>query len=467
MKKLLSKLLIASLILPAILLVNPPPAYAAANFYLSPAGATVPQGTILSVAIRVSASEAIDATQANLSYPADKLDFVSINTSGSPFDLAAEKSGGGGSVRLASARTGGAVSGDKLVATVSFRAKVDSGSATINFAAGTEADNAGNPVAGGTSGGTYTFASPPPPPPPPDTTAPKITDVKATESSLKGATIEWKTDEAASSTVEYGLNTKYGLSAEGAGSTKDHKVTFTSELLIPGVTYHFRVKSADAAGNVGTGGDANFKTSGYTINVKVVDQKGEPVKGVEVTLASEIQKEKTDKEGIATFKDVAPGKHLVTVASKGGLVSSTVEVKEATEKEIALGKIVPQSAEVKITPPGTDPLWYVAALLAVLIVILVGVAVFFVWKEWQEQRGGKKGGSSTDPKNKKLGFIPIPLKADILSKPISLPPFGSPPKPKNPPEPKTPAKPKESPLAPVIQPKGEPKMEIFRADNKK
>jgi hypothetical protein len=354
----------------------------------------------------------------------------------------------------------GGVTGDKLVATVNFRAKLSSGTATISFAGGTEADSAGNPVAGGTSGGTYTFASPPPPPPPPDTTAPKITDVKVTESSLKGATIEWKTDEAASSTVEYGLNTKYGLSAEGAGSTKDHKVTFTSELLIPGVTYHFRVKSADAAGNVGTGGDADFKTSGYTVNVKVVDQKGEPVEGVEVTLASEIQKAKTDQGGMATFKDVAPGKHLVTVASKGGLVSSTIDVKEATEKEIASGKVEPRSAEVKITPAGTDPLWYVAAALAFLIVILVGVAVLWVWKEWQEKSRGNKEGSTSGSKNKKLGFISVPLKADILSKPISLPPFGSPPKPKNPPEPKTPAKPKNPPPTSAIQPKGESRMEI-------
>jgi hypothetical protein len=151
---------------------------------------------------------------------------------------------------------------------------------------------------------------------------------------------------------------------------------------------------------------------------------------------------------------------LVMVKSKGGLVSSEFEVKEATDQEIAAGKIVSLVAEVKITPAGIDPLWYVAALLAVLIVILVGVAVFFVWKEWQR-------GSSDGSKNKKLGFISVPLKADVLSKPISLAPFGSPPKPKEPAEPKTPvipAKPKNSPPTPTIQPKGEAKMGLSRSD---
>jgi len=450
---------------------------AGGSFYLSPASKTVPQNATFSVAVRVSSTDPINSVSAYLSYPADKLDFVSISTSGSAFDMQVENVGGGGQVKISRGLVG-VVTGDKLIATVNFRAKLSSGSAPITFAAGTAASNAnGDLVVSATSGGTYTFTTPPPPlppPPPPDTTAPKISDVKVTGTAFKGATIEWKTDEAASSTVEYGLNTKYGLSAEGAGATKDHKVAFSSELLIPGVTYHFRVKSADATGNVGTGGDDTFKTSGYTVNVKVVDQKGEPVEGVEVTLASEIQKEKTGKGGIATFKDVAPGKHLVTVASKSGLVSSTIDVKEATEKEIASGKITPQSAEVKITPAGTDPLWYVAAALAGLIVILLAVAGVWGWHAWREKGAGKDGGPPTGSKGKKLGFIPVPLKleSEAAVKTEKAAPVVKPSSVSKPPPPeKTPVAKSQPPKGfeepPVIQPKGESKMEIFRADSSK
>ncbi|OGY22168.1 MAG: hypothetical protein A2113_03495 [Candidatus Woykebacteria bacterium GWA1_44_8] len=445
MKNLLSKLLIINILILSLVFFTSENAFAGGSFYLSPSSKTVPQGTTYSIAVRISSTDPINAVQANLSYPTDKLDFVGISTSGSAFDLQVENTGGGGQVKLARGLVG-TVTGDKLIATVTFRAKVGSGSSSINFTAGTEAvDASGNPVVNATSGGTYTFAPPPAPSPPPDTTAPKITDVKVTETAFKGATIEWKTDEPASSLVEYGPNDKYGLSAEGGGATKDHKVGFSSELLIPGVLYHFRVKSADSAGNIATGEDGTFKTSGYTVQVKVVDQKGNPVEGVEVTLASEIQKAKTDKDGIATFKDVAPGEHLVLVESKSGLVSSMVEVKAATAEEIASGKIPPQGVEVKIIPPRTDPLVYVAALLAGLIVILLGVAAVWGWQEWK----GRGKNTSSGPDNKQPEAALKPTKTE---KPEQQEGQEKTQSPKNPPPPK-----------PVL-PRGESKIEVFRAD---
>ena len=381
MKKLLSQLFASSLIFGTIFLINSQPAYAAANFYLSPSKLTVPQGNTFSVSVRVSSAEAIDSVQANLSYPADKLDFLSISTSGGTFDITAEKSGGGGSVRIGVARVG-AVSGDRLVATVSFRAKVSSGTANISFAAGTEAVAAGNPVGGGTSGGTYTLAAPPPPPPPPDTTAPKISDVKAAATTFKGATIEWKSDEASSSIVEYGLTTKYGLSAEGAGGTKEHKVSFTSDLLLPGLTYHFRVKSADAAGNLATSGDSTFKTKGCTVKVKVVDQNNKPIVGAKVTLASGVQTATTDKEGTVSFTDIEPGKQLVTVEYQEKIQSQPVEVKEPSEKEQTAGVATTQNFEVKVAGATNDYLarYSLVALIAILFGSLLGAAGMFWWK---------------------------------------------------------------------------------------
>ncbi|OGY25817.1 MAG: hypothetical protein A2Z24_00445 [Candidatus Woykebacteria bacterium RBG_16_44_10] len=389
MKNLLPKLLIVSLLLGVTWLSNPHQAFAAANFYLSPASKTVSQGSSFAVAVRVSSAEAIDSVQANLSYPADKLDFLSISTSSSAFSLQWENSGGGGSVRIARSVPGGSVSGDKLIATVSFRAKQSSGSATISFAGGTEAVSAGTSVGGGKTGGTYTFSPappPPPPPPPPDTTAPKITDVKVTATTFKGATIEWKTDEDSSSAVEYGLNNKYGLTAQSEGLTKAHKVAFSSEFLIPGETYHFKVKSADAAGNLATSTDSTFKAHGFTVKIKVVNEKGKPVEGAKVTLSSEPLTRVTDKDGVATFENVAPGKHLVNVEFGGKLQSSTIEVKDATEEELKTGKLATQSSQVKVTAGAflapNQILWPLLVGLATLITILL--AGGFVW--WKKRK---------------------------------------------------------------------------------
>lgn len=377
MKKILSELLITIIFLGTFLLLIPPKVHAAASLYLSPSSKTVAQGSSFSVAVRVNTGGSkVNAVQVNLKYPTDKLDILSVSTSGSAFEISAENSKGGGSIKIGRG-TLTAKSGNLLIATLTFRAKTSSGSATVSSTSGTavvrSSDNT-NILSGGPSG-TYSFTKPPPPappappPPPPDTTAPKISEVKVTATTFKGSTVEWKTDENSTSTVEFGVNTKYGLSAETTGLTKTHKVTVVSEILIPGVTYHFRVKSADASGNAVYGQDGTFKTKGYLVKIKVVDTKGKPVEGVEVTLASDIQISKTDKDGLVSFSDVSPGNHLATVKSAGSVTSTEIVVKEASEAEIAAGTVKEQKFEVKINPKNFF-LYYLVLFDLISILIL-------------------------------------------------------------------------------------------------
>lgn len=93
----------------------------------------------------------------------------------------------------------------------------------------------------------------------PDTTPPNISSVSSSSITQTKATITWTTNEASTSQVEYGKTTSYGSS-----TTKDntkvtsHSVGLTG--LSPDTTYHYSVKSADAANNNATSSDATFKT---------------------------------------------------------------------------------------------------------------------------------------------------------------------------------------------------------------
>jgi len=98
-----------------------------------------------------------------------------------------------------------------------------------------------------------------------DTTPPVISNVAASGITASGATITWTTDEASSSVVEYGTTTSYGQSATGASGVTSHSVTLSG--LSASTTYHFRVKSADAAGNTATSSDYTFITSANASDV--------------------------------------------------------------------------------------------------------------------------------------------------------------------------------------------------------
>jgi hypothetical protein len=133
-----------------------------AILYVSPASLKVSSGNTLAIEIWMDAkSQPVNAVQANLSYPADKFDFSSVDNSGSAFEVAAQSDGGNGSIKIARGHVG-SLSGKQLVTRVNLVAKsgTGKGNATINFTSGSvivrSTDNVN--VLSGTTGGRYSFA---------------------------------------------------------------------------------------------------------------------------------------------------------------------------------------------------------------------------------------------------------------------------------------------------------------------
>ena len=92
-----------------------------------------------------------------------------------------------------------------------------------------------------------------------DTAAPVISGVSTSNITNSGATITWNTDEASTSQIEYGTTTSYGSSTTiDNNMVTSHSVTVSG--LLSWTTYHFKVKSQDAASNLATSGDFTFST---------------------------------------------------------------------------------------------------------------------------------------------------------------------------------------------------------------
>lgn len=91
-----------------------------------------------------------------------------------------------------------------------------------------------------------------------DTTPPVIESVRAEDVKAFTAAVKWKTNETATSFLEYGETTSYGLTAGSPELVTDH--SFALKSLKLGTTYHFRAISADKAGNRATSDDYTFTT---------------------------------------------------------------------------------------------------------------------------------------------------------------------------------------------------------------
>lgn len=92
-----------------------------------------------------------------------------------------------------------------------------------------------------------------------DTTPPVISDVASRDVNQNGATVSWMTNEPATSQVDYGTSVSYG-SSTALNTSLDTAHTQVIAGLAANTTYHYRVRSSDAAGNSTSSGDLTFAT---------------------------------------------------------------------------------------------------------------------------------------------------------------------------------------------------------------
>lgn len=91
-----------------------------------------------------------------------------------------------------------------------------------------------------------------------DNKSPKISDVAVVYTTGSTATIQWFTDEDATSEVHYGLSENYGSVRSDGRRVKVHDLTLTG--LVDGTFYHFRAQSKDKDNNTSRWFDMTFRT---------------------------------------------------------------------------------------------------------------------------------------------------------------------------------------------------------------
>ena len=105
--------------------------------------------------------------------------------------------------------------------------------------------------------GAYEFGSAYPPGA--DTTPPEISNVRVSNVKRRSASVTWMTDEASTTTVHYGRTTAHGKQRSNTSLVVLHVITLSG--LSANTRYHYRVKSADEAGNPAASVDLTFKTA--------------------------------------------------------------------------------------------------------------------------------------------------------------------------------------------------------------
>ena len=205
--------------------------------------------------------------------------------------------------------------------------------------------------------------------------------------------------------LEYGTssnNYQYAADNIGGSDTKNYLV----KSLSPNTTYYFRVRAGNGCATGDWSNEISAKTKsrysafaksgleteiidtelkkkeekkgeekeeelkkvGYDVKIKVVDTDKKAVKGAKVTLFSKPIEARTDKDGVALFKNVEPGEHRVVISYKWQTGEQKINLQENMEVDE-----IDFTIQIKPTNPFLNP--WVIGVIAVLVLTLVGVTL--------------------------------------------------------------------------------------------
>ncbi len=170
-------------------------------------------------------------------------------------------------------------------------------------------------------------AGPPQPIPPVlDATAPVISNVVVSEITNTSAKVSWTTNEAASSSVSYGItNLMVDGNNSDAALVLNHQISLVG--LTEGVQYYFQVKSSDTANNQGSSPITTFSTVDQTKPV-ILTKAVENILGSTATVVwttnenttGTVEYGLTDAYGLSASSIESIKEHSVNLS---GLISST------------------------------------------------------------------------------------------------------------------------------------------------
>lgn len=339
------------------------------KLYLQAVPNSVKSGQNVTLTLRVDGQTDTNLVHAVVNYPVDKLSFVGVDKAGSFFDtfVPSNPNAKDGVISFAAASLGKTTSDDQLVAKLIFKASVSKGTAQVNLDGSTLA-NAGKERTPQLNGATVSFADGDS-----NNSTVDITEEKITNITTNSAVVQWKTNVPTTSSVDYGLTTKYGLNSGSDSLVTTHSVALDKVFGGKKVTY-IRITSVAADGSTQTSDGTKFTTKGYNVSITVKSMSGEDLKGATVIISGG-SSVKTDENGVATFSDIAPGNQKTII---NGGKEQFISVKSVTGAKAT----DTQNFTLKAASVARGTTWIYSAILAVLAL----AAIVWLWHKRSVKR---------------------------------------------------------------------------------
>ncbi|MCD6085618.1 fibronectin type III domain-containing protein [bacterium] len=175
-----------------------------------------------------------------------------------------------------------------------------------------------------------------------DRTPPTISEIRVKELTTSTALIYWKTNERATSKVNYGTSSEeYNFSTSSSALVSEHQILIQD--LLPATRYYFVVISKDSSGNQRTSEEFDFQTlivpqkkNLGKIEVFLTENsfEGSPLEKVTLTLLPLNYQCVTDKNGKCAFEDIPEGIYSIKGEKKNHISYTKKNIEVVKNKTI-------------------------------------------------------------------------------------------------------------------------------------
>jgi Big-like domain-containing protein/purple acid phosphatase-like protein/fibronectin type III domain protein len=205
---------------------------------------------------------------------------------------------------------------------------------------------------------------------PPPASPPVVSGVGTSGVSSSGATVNWTTDIASTSQVDYGTSTAYGSSTTlNSALVTSHAVAVSG--LLSGTTYHYRVRSQNSGGNETISGDFSFATTSAGDTTPPTVSVTAPASNTTVSGSVTVSATASDNVGVTSVQFQVDGVNLgaavtqppysttwdTTGTSNGGHTVTAVARDAAANSATSVAVAVSVSNGTTNPPPGGANSW--------------------------------------------------------------------------------------------------------------
>lgn len=283
---------------------------------LVPSTPTVNIGSTVQVAIRINATDdTVNFVQANLTFDATKLQYVSTSDASTSFPLVASNQAGTGTLEIARGTNGGTapISGDALVSTVTFKA-LATGSTTVGLGAESiiVSSKTNKDILSIKNTANLVLV---------DSTAPTVpTALTANTITMTSVNLGWS-----ASTDNVGV-TAYRIYRNGAQVGSTSNTSYTDNGLTPATAYSYTVAALDAAGNVS--GQSTAVSATTSADAQAPSTPGKPTSSSQTMTSITLNwTGSTDNVGVTGYRVYRNGTQVgnptVTTYTDSGLAPGT------------------------------------------------------------------------------------------------------------------------------------------------